>query len=227
MAIKSSSSRNGPINTTKDRHNSRANTLTHILLAALILIALAGITYSILSWFQNRNLESDIADQKKQIQVLSKQVNSLKSAQAKTDEMSKPATPEQPITGKVKEAIDTKSGRLLINYYKKTSRHEMASEMNSTDPILLVYITVTNTTNTTQTYSSGQFKFVDSTNIQNDDIDRSFTASSYSNYLGSITAEPGGSIKKDVLFDKYDSKQGTFKWMNNSGQEIRVTFPGV
>lgn len=221
MTVDHPSSPDGLSNTNKGKWNVNARTLTSLI---LVLIALSSIAYSVHSWSQSRNLKSDIAAQETQIQSLSKQVKSLKETQVTNS----PAAPEKPIIGQIGKDIDTKSGRLVVRDYRKTSLHELASNTSSTDAILLVSLTIMNTTTITQTYTANQFTYIDTSKVQNGNIRAGFLESvGINGTLDSVTIDPNGSVQKDILFPKYDSGQAILKWTNGSGQEIRVTLPGL
>lgn len=134
---------------------------------------------------------------------------------AKADSTKSPQT----LRGVVGQTIATSNGSLTVNSYLKTSEHSVSSVFTSTSPILKVNVTLKNTSTTTQTYSSGQFSFINSAGVVQSDINDTFSVSDYKNYLSSITLTPGASTTSNLFYD-YNSKQGTFQWVN--GQTVDV-----
>lgn len=201
-----------------------------LVIAILLAFAASGsLVYSTLSWRQNQKLKTDISHQSEQIQTLKDELDALKLAKVEDESI---VTSEEETEKfeklfdnvKIGQSVDTESGRLTVNSYEKTSLHDIQSAYTSIEQnILLVRLTISNTTKTTQTYYSGQFKFIDAAKIQKDTSPKNnFLSTGYTDFLDTVTIEPGGSIDVKVFFDGYDSKQGVLKWLNAYGQEVRI-----
>lgn len=205
------------------RTGKPSSTKTRLLLVVLAVLALGGIAYSVTSWRQNQDLRSDMAALQAQVDNLKKQVESPRPAPA--DDTEEPASNQ--IQGEVGKSVETDSGTLTVNLYKQSSRKDTVPSFTSTEPILRVNITLENTTDSAQTYTAGQFTFVDSAKTQNSDMNATFKPMGYTGMLDTVTLESDGSVTTNMYFDEYDAKEGTFKWINTAGQEVRVTLPAL
>src|SRR3989344_7585479 len=181
-----------------------------LLITLLVFIALASLTYALLSWRQNKDLKADIAENNAKLQSLNEEVKSLKQEQAQTTskEPAKEETEDyqKVLTNiKVGQAVDTESGKLLVKSHEKTSLHDIASSYNSIEQtILMLRVTISNTSNTTQTYYAGQFTFVDSDKVQkNTAFKGTFLSVGFKDFLDTLTLEPGGSVNTNIFFDNY------------------------
>ncbi len=210
-----------------------------ILLAAVAVVALAGLAYSVFSWQQNQGLKSDLVSQKTQISELKEEVTSLRATLEEAEDAADAAddssadievsTTTAAVDGEVGEVINTTNGTIKVNSFRETSLEETTTSSDSTEPLLELDITLTNTTDSTQTYSYDQFTFINSTKTVQPNGSGYFIVcqSCFPDVLATSTMAAGGSIQKKVYFDKYDSKQGVLRWVNPSGQEIKITIPGV